>query len=253
MPLPSATEYVLGEKVFFSVQEATLLDKKQCRTVKLQRPASRCLELLIQHHGTLVSQKMLMDYGWGDERAKYNTLNAFYQSMYHLRQSLEQVGLADVIYTVARQGSGLRSTLNITPVTASESQSENVKSIPSHNPHNWRIISGLTIAVFIILCSMIFLMWPFPVKHNDIFFKNHSLKSLQQCQIYRSPPDMSDEKVYFLLQRSRISCQQKMTIFISSIAYGERNSLIACQIYNDKKRQCLVYFIMDHFDEKIAH
>ncbi|MEW5560486.1 winged helix-turn-helix domain-containing protein [Enterobacter asburiae] len=243
--LQDAEQYILDGRWYFSTEEPILRDMNLQQEVKLQRPACRCLALLIKHRGVLIPQNDLITYAWGEERSQYITPNTFYQSMHHLRQSLAQAGLPDVIFTVTRKGIGISSELSIIPATVSVP--------PLHNQHRWHSflsVGGyLSATAIIIFCCIIFLIWKNSSEKRDNIFRNYTLKQ-QQCQIYSSPGNLTDNKINFLLQRAGITCSENMTIFITVALGGERKSLLACSGYTTQARQCQVFIIMDPFDEK---
>ena len=245
---PIEEEYILAGRVYFRVGASTLQDKKLQLEVKLQRPASRCLALLIQHQGTLVSQNELLVCGWGEMRARYVTMNAFYQSMFHLRQSLKMVGLEDVIYTIHRQGTGLNIALSILTVPPRS------LPIPKRRQHQRFALHlcGYLVITLLIVLSVVQLLAPLHVnKSMDSYFNNYFFTSLQQCSLYRYPRKLSDNSVNILLHRTGINCQNKLTIFITASETSDRKSLTICK-NNPQfgKQSCRISFIMDHIDEK---
>ncbi|WP_435947299.1 winged helix-turn-helix domain-containing protein [Dryocola sp. BD586] len=244
--LQDAEQYILDGRLYFSTEESTLRDLNLQKVVKLQQPACRCLALLIKHQGVLIPQNDLITYAWGEERSQYIAPNTFYQSMHHLRQSLAQVGLPDVIFTVTRKGIGISSELSIIPATESDP--------PIRNQHRWhsflRVGGYLSTAAIIIFCCIIFLTWQKSSKKKENIFSNYTLIQQQRCQIYSSLGNLTDNKVNFLLQRAGITCSEDLTIFITVAAGGERKSLLACSGYTTQARQCQIFIIMDPFDEK---
>ncbi|MEI9539920.1 winged helix-turn-helix domain-containing protein [Enterobacter cancerogenus] len=250
--------YILDDRVQFLVKDSVLLDKKNEREIKLQRPASLCLQLLIHHQGSLVSQAELIDHGWGSERAKYITQNAFYQSMYHLRQSLAQVGMSDVIFTVARQGTGISGTIKIRYLLDGEViESEIIKekfTLPSATTvvndidfkQRLKWPKFILLLFIIIIISFILLQ---PHKNNDLLIKNEHQETLNMCRAYYSLAHFKQKNIGPLLQYAGIDCREKKTVFIYKSFIGGRISIISCSVYNEKKRNCQINYVMEPFYE----
>jgi DNA-binding winged helix-turn-helix (wHTH) protein len=244
-----SSRYILANRICFSAAGASLREMAGRREIQLQRPASRCLLLLIQRQGHLVSQHDLMSCAWGEERARFISPNTFYQTLHHLRQSLAQFGLTNVIHTVPRQGTVLSSTLLV--------RTWNRPGLPmsfsaSLRRHRVSVLAGLGIAAAAVLSALLFSRGQLTDRSRDNPFRDHAFSARDACQIYRFPRTLSDNRLTFLLQRAGITCRENMTVFVTTARYGERKSLIACPEYTASRQRCQVYFIMDPFDEKIS-
>ncbi|MCZ4061447.1 winged helix-turn-helix domain-containing protein [Pantoea sp. LMR881] len=73
--------------------------------IRLSAPASRCLQLIIEKHPDIVTQKEFYPYVWGN-KGKEKTSNTLYQNILIVRRSLGLVEneLCDIIETVPRVG-----------------------------------------------------------------------------------------------------------------------------------------------------
>lgn len=247
-------QYLLDRRILFSEMQSTLSDERRNLEIKLQRPASRCLALLIQHQGELVPQNDLITYAWEGERARYIAPNTFYQTMHHLRDALGKAGLEDAIYTVPRKGSGLNPTLSAISSPASGSRSSLKRDRKFLTFRATGFLTGGVVVLSLILLIIISshysgtpLKW-LTIRNNNSIFSHFPLRIQQKCRIYVSPGSLSDNKVDFLLQRAGIDCLEDMTIFISASVQGNRKSLISCSTYTKRKQQCQVFFIMDDFN-----
>jgi DNA-binding winged helix-turn-helix (wHTH) protein len=231
----------LNSAIVFSPEEAMLKHEITNTCVKLQRPASRCFELLLQRQGTLVSQKELIAYGWGEERSRYLTPNAFYQSIHHLRQSLAQVELTDIIYTVSRQGIGIIIELNI----AYESHQESI-------PPGKKLVARLHKSVFVIttisfifsLLSIFFIMRT-GLFHKESLFEKYQAIDNSPCRIYVSPGEHIVKRIPDLLKKAKLNCTDRDTIFITRPKYSERTSLIHCTAYTQRNHQCKSVIVIE--------
>lgn len=237
--------FILDERIKFSVLEAVLQEDNQHHEVHLQRPASKCLALLINRHGNLVSQDELISYGWGEEKARFISPNTFYQSMHHLRQSLTQVGLPDVIHTVARKGTVLSSALSIRII-----QHDKVELKPGDSTRRFYPFFFLSICIVAISITALFLLWMNTQKDANNIFHKYAHNTQLKCQIYRYPHSLGDIQVNLLLTHAGISCNEPQTVILTSTGYGERNSIINCSETSANFKSCRIYYIMDSLNEK---
>lgn len=108
------TNYIINECVEFQPATSTLRNiHTPDLKVTLNLPAGRCLLLLINHAGSVVSQQDFMDIVWKQSGMRV-TANAYYQNISILRRGLIHAGLEDnVIITLPRIGLTLASGTQI--------------------------------------------------------------------------------------------------------------------------------------------
>lgn len=84
--------------------------------ITLFSTASRCLELLIEKHGSTLSQKELMDAAWVGQG--YNvTPNTFYQNISNVRKALNALlPEKPIIFTIKRVGLFIPDDISIIPI-----------------------------------------------------------------------------------------------------------------------------------------
>lgn len=233
-------KYVFNDNVVFTPSESTLEYNNPIQVVKLQRPASLCLQLLLECRYELVSQKALMVHGWGEEKEKTVTVNAFYQVMHHLRQSLSQVGCADLIYTVSRKGTGVNRSISISEIPAHITI--NVKS------NFWRgfksiyfLFLSLFLALIIVIC--------FFIKKNNYFdgysSSDVSTVQLNKCKIFYDNNGVGLESLKAILNLASIDCNSQSSVYYFSNKFDPRVSLIVCRYDRRNVNKCYSVLIMD--------
>nr|WP_154324388.1 winged helix-turn-helix domain-containing protein [Pantoea sp. 201603H] len=125
--------YVIKGVVEFRPATSTLHDLTHPDdVVVLNSPAGRCLLLLIERAGTIVTQQEFMDIVWR-KRGMLVSPNTYYQNIYILRKGLREIGFVDdPIVTIPRIGLTLASDTHIQikesvcmPVVAAEEQESN--------------------------------------------------------------------------------------------------------------------------------
>ncbi|MFZ3387538.1 winged helix-turn-helix domain-containing protein [Buttiauxella gaviniae] len=119
-------KYIINGSVLFDCEERTLCSQDQPGpSITLNTPASRCLLLLIERVGTVVSQKEFFDLIW-EKNGAYVTANTFYQNITIVRKGLKSTGLqSDIIKTVPKEGLKLVADIEIfTPEVQTPATSE---------------------------------------------------------------------------------------------------------------------------------
>lgn len=98
-------KYLINDIVYFypanQLLEPVSEDKK---SVSLNVPASRCLKLLLEKKGEIVTKYDFSQDVW-ESRGQYTSINALYQNISLIRKALREVGISqDVIHTIPREG-----------------------------------------------------------------------------------------------------------------------------------------------------
>ncbi|KGB02328.1 hypothetical protein DR73_3622 [Enterobacteriaceae bacterium ATCC 29904] len=120
--------FLINKEIIFDVNSCELRTLKPDGTkVTLNAPTARCLQLLIENGGKVVSRDDFLERVWM-VRGIVVSQNTFYQNISLLRKSLKKAGLTDeIIVTVRRNGFILAPGTHLEIVE--EEESEN--SIPS--------------------------------------------------------------------------------------------------------------------------
>lgn len=96
--------YKINNEVIFYPQQGVLKNMNNAQEVKLGLPVSSCLLLLIEHHGSIVTQDKFIERIW-TARKIIVSANTLVKNISHLRQCLSQAGCQyDIIRTIKSQG-----------------------------------------------------------------------------------------------------------------------------------------------------
>lgn len=97
--------FLINKEIIFDVNSCELRTLKSDGTkVTLNAPTARCLQLLIENGGKVVSRDDFLERVWM-ARGIVVSQNTFYQNISLLRKSLKKAGLTDeIIVTVRRNG-----------------------------------------------------------------------------------------------------------------------------------------------------
>ncbi|MFU2316232.1 transcriptional regulator [Rahnella sp. PCH160] len=129
--------YIINGVVEFHPATSTLRDLNDPdHVVVLNSPAGRCLLLLIERTGTIVTQHEFLDIVWA-QRGMLVSSNTFYQNISILRKGLKKIGLPDdPVVTIPRIGLTLASGTHIKKLTTDqqvEVSHENAHFIDEHS------------------------------------------------------------------------------------------------------------------------
>ena len=103
-------EYIINNEVIFKVNTNELQPLgENGEEVTLNAPTARCLQLLLEKNGKIISREEFLDTVW-KTRGVVVSQNTFYQNISLLRKSLLKAGLSqDIIVTVRQRGFALAS------------------------------------------------------------------------------------------------------------------------------------------------
>lgn len=129
-------EYVINDEVIFSVNMNELQPlKDNGEGVILNAPTARCLQLLLESNGKIISREEFLDTVW-KTRGVVVSQNTFYQNISLLRKSLLKAGLSqDIIVTVRQRGFVLAAGSHISSLFRAD-------DVESEKPLNVQVITN---------------------------------------------------------------------------------------------------------------
>ncbi|URQ61288.1 winged helix-turn-helix domain-containing protein [Pantoea alhagi] len=98
--------YCINNNVIFDPLKHTLTSSKFYpeKDTRLNQPTSRCLSLLIERKGSVITQEDFMNEVWRKHGMEV-TVNTLYQNISILRKTLKRVGIDEnIIITVPKKG-----------------------------------------------------------------------------------------------------------------------------------------------------
>lgn len=265
--------YIINEAVEFHPATSTLRDiHTPDNIVTINSPAGRCLLLLINRFGEIVTQSEFMDFAWR-QRGLMVTPNTYYQSISVLRKSLKRIGLGDdLIVTLPRIGLTLASETRIRkepknkdnetnyklddlPKTLLTNASEKKHIRKSHFSYvfrNWNIKTQRAILyimmILVIFSCVFFLFQRFFYSKNDFFSDYTTFTTLKKCQVLLP---LKNHSVYEKKNAIRFAeqytqnCETNFAwIYITTAPTNPRTSVIRCnKPFNESTICTSVYFI----------
>ncbi len=115
------SEFIINNEVIFDVNMSELRPVNgNGESINLNGPTARCLQLLIESNGRIISREEFLESVW-KTRGVVVAQNTFYQNISLLRKSLLKAGLSqDIIVTVRQRGFILATGSLIVPVVKAE-------------------------------------------------------------------------------------------------------------------------------------
>ncbi|HEP0296561.1 TPA: winged helix-turn-helix domain-containing protein [Klebsiella aerogenes] len=117
------SEFIINNEVIFDVNMSELRPVNgNGESINLNGPTARCLQLLIESNGRIISREEFLESVW-KTRGVVVAQNTFYQNISLLRKSLLKAGLSqDIIVTVRQRGFILATGSLIVPVVKAEEE-----------------------------------------------------------------------------------------------------------------------------------
>lgn len=128
---------IINDEIIFDVNFGELRSlSTEADVITLNAPTARCLQLLLEKEGAVVSRDDFMEKVW-QARGIVVSQNTFYQNISLLRKSLKKAGLTkDIVMTVRRKGFMLAEDTCIQPYISEEIISEDVIDKVNHTEQN---------------------------------------------------------------------------------------------------------------------
>lgn len=229
--------YVINDAVIFYPDEHRLVKKDDPSVdILLNIPASRCLALLIEREGDLITQKEFFAEVW-ESQGTYVTQNTFYQNISLLRKALKSAGLVDnPIKTVLKRGMTLAETINVTTLEDPSQVASMEKNFPDRPPsikNTWLIPVTLKIKWLYLLLLALFTLFSlgyYQEKQSniDLFASYKRYGEINDCQIM-IPDEVATTDIYTSFLKSKpISCQGKSIVYLTADREVPHISMIQC-------------------------
>lgn len=107
--------YVIDNEIVFFPEKKRLQSLKNSSSLSMQGTSARCLDLLIERQGKIVTQSELMIAGWGEDAIRTISTAAYYQCFVSLRRAFKELGYNKQLFiTVRGQGVRFSSYVEIT-------------------------------------------------------------------------------------------------------------------------------------------
>lgn len=248
--------YIINGLVEFHPAASTLRDLNNPeRVVVLNSPAGRCLLLLIERVGSIVTQQECMDIVW-QRRGMLVSPNTYYQNISILRKGLKKVGFeTDPIVTIPRIGLTLASDTQIT-IKETQPQAEEEEHAapdvceetvaPMVSTRRFWLPAALVVLLVLSGVSVI----SHRLMHDSYFVDGYRFATkLGECQLYfaRDIETQRDrDKALVYATPFKEQCVNYPWVYVSGYTLLPRASVIRCDRPMTESNRCMSdYFIED--------
>lgn len=262
---PMHKHYIINNLVEFHPADSTLKDVNNPQSIiNLNSPAGRCLLLLIERKGMIVSQQDFYEIVW-ESRGMLVTPNTYYQNISILRKGLKKAGfISDIIVTVPRVGLTLSSdtkiiikddnpdSVNLVEESAAGGEDYALRperhTLPIFNNEN-KDKSHPILLIFVFLFLLIGTgIIIFNEVHVNNFFSNYDLqKTISGCHIYIAQHIKNENEKSQAMRYAETflsDCQKYPWVYIDKYPRLPRTSVIRCERTMKEPNLCLSdYFI----------
>jgi DNA-binding winged helix-turn-helix (wHTH) protein len=278
--------YIINGAVEFHPATSTLRDLNNPeRVVVLNSPAGRCLLLLIEKSGTIVTQQEFLDIVW-EKRGMLVSPNTYYQNISILRKGLKNIGFKeDPVVTIPRIGLTLAAgtQVQIRDETEWPSSFEIPASLPTecadegsvdnstasseialpeqsssirheHEPHinesqpkNRAALLACMVAAVVLFAGLLF---GYNVNKESRYFSDYRLVVHSQgCRVFLARNIQTSEqrrKALSFSEEFKDSCVSYPWIYVSYYTMLPRASVIRCNRPMQEANRCITdYFFED--------
>lgn len=251
--------YVINNIVEFHPAASTLRDlNNPDRVVVLNSPAGRCLLLLIDRAGTIVTQQEFLEIVW-QRRGMLVSPNTYYQNISILRKGLKKIGFeVDPIVTIPRIGLTLASDTQITikepPSRPAETADEQLvvaaEPLPQPLPapvYRSRWLAGMLAILFML--TGVGVIGHTNARDNRFVDDYRFAASVGTCRVYLANDiQTQNERATALTYANpfKADCANYPWVYISWYAMLPRASVIRCDRPMKEPNRCISdYFIED--------
>jgi DNA-binding winged helix-turn-helix (wHTH) protein len=230
----------------------------------LNVPVSRCLELLLQRPGVVISQEEFFREVW-QKNGQYVTANTLYQNISLLRKGMREAGLTkNIIKTVPKVGIVFSGTVEIMIEEGNEIVNDEGDSTPQEQAENkniaapieqtalkprWQenkflrigLMSAFIIAVFILLANN--------RSQSAQFFATHNrITAINQCSVYidRDDLEVNVEGYVKSLQANNVICNPDEFVYISKSPAHNETLVLFCNVHSGGDLKCSTRFKIDN-------
>lgn len=259
--------YLIEGFVEFRPEENLLFSHINGKKITLFVAASRCLQLLLNQRGMLVTQQALFDAGWQNYGVSVSN-NTFYQNILTLRKAFKLAGCDKaLIKTVPRQGLTISTAIQVEKIPVSIVNSEPInelvkpKEVPLANMkitknsffEKMRIFYSLWAIVTYLVFSfcLLFLIFNKDSPESNYFDNYRYVGEIEGCSVYAFSSRVSIKVYTDFLKEHRFYCRQKKFVYFATYHFVQRASIIRCEKPFQKgiKNNCVSEYYLERLQK----
>lgn len=232
--------YLIGNSIEFRPEENLLYSRKNGERITLFVAASRCLQLLLNQHGELVSQQELFNTGWNKSGISVSS-NTFYQNILTLRKGFKLAGCDQkVIRTVPRQGLTIPLSVAVekiageAPPLPPEGEITSKENTPGHTLNfgkkKLRFPGPLWVTFLIVFscCAMLLYIWGGHFTQSKLFSHYNYAGKIGKCMVYLYDRGTSIDTYLQFVAHNKVDCSEQKYIYFTTHPLLPRASVLRC-------------------------
>lgn len=194
---------------------------------QLNTPVSRCLQLLIDRHGEVVSQEEFFDYVWTQHGLVVSS-NSFYQNISLLRKAIKKAGIDDLmIVTVPKKGIVLPKRFSVTSQEINAKPTTDEPELPQEKISASR--ETLLATLFGCLSVPFFILAFFLLQKSDYSIEYAKVDIKQDgCTFYFNKDETDYGSHLDFLKNKHFDCSLNKYIYIKTYKEIDRLSIFQC-------------------------
>ncbi|HGM5492499.1 TPA: transcriptional regulator [Serratia fonticola] len=261
---------IINDTVLYLPEEHRLRPLRvRGKEIILNIPASRCLQLMLQHPGVVISQSDFFNEVW-QKNGQFVTANTLYQNISLLRKGMREAGLSqNIIRTVPKVGVVFSGIVEIqpeengegiplqnnqpAPLTLEEPQAEKEAQLPKRTGLNrGKLFRYGLYAAFIIVMLLLL------VSHQSQsarFFNSHDrVAKINQCSVYIDRNDVETNVAGYkeYLTVNNVVCNPNEFVYITRTPANHSTLVLFCDTTEQGDLRCSSRFQIDNKHDPLA-
>ncbi|WP_415837970.1 winged helix-turn-helix domain-containing protein [Serratia silvae] len=224
-------------------------------------PASRCLQLMLQRPGEVISQSDFFNEVW-QKNGQYVTANTLYQNISLVRKGLREAGLSqNIIRTIPKVGVFFSGTVEIQQEESANiivQQSNKPEPLPAEKPQaempppkrtglnlkkllRYGLYAAFSIAMLLLLASN--------QSQSVRFFNSHNkVANINQCSVYIDRNDLQTNVAGYkeYLTVNNVVCNPDEFVYITNIPANHSTLVLFCDTTATGDLRCSSRFKIDN-------
>ncbi len=261
--------YLIDGIVEFDSDKGTLHSLQTGQITYLNKPASRCFNLLLTRKDEIIPKSIFLTEIWRNAGACVSE-NTFYQNISLLRKALANSGLGDdVIKTISRKGLKISSEIAVMVLRNDRYLQQDTQGEDDINPDmvdsiistaiitqskpetparpvllsRWKMIA---LPILFLLAMLLFLSGKF-ILSGQYFASYHEIKetSAEPCHLFYSG-NLPVAEYAKIVKENNISCSYQPYVYISKYRFSTLTSIIQCRsVIDTANNYCISNFFVE--------
>lgn len=260
---------IISDSVLYLPEEHRLCPlRARGKETVLNVPASRCLQLMLQRPGEVISQSDFFSEVW-QKHGQYVTANTLYQNISLVRKGMREAGLSkNIIRTVPKVGVVFSGTIEIQqeesanvivqqsikpkPPLIENSQAETPQPKRAGTNRNKLLRYSLFVSFIIVMLS---LLVSNPSQSARFFNSHNQVARINQCSVYIDRGDLATnvEGYKQFLTASNVVCHPDEFVYITRLPANQSTLVLFCDTTAKGDLRCSSRFKIDNKHDPLAN